>query len=436
MSRQGQRRWIGAVVSTALLAGCTIEFGTPSASPTTVSRPDPSPSSVPTGDGSAAAAMAELCDVPAATGRGEPKPPGRTPAVVSRVEEQVEQVRGLTFDRPVAVEPVTAEQIERRLDANFDKTVPEELYARRSRAWATIGVIPAGTEISDALRAFQAGQVVGFYNPSNQALVYVGQDRLTTTSRFILAHELTHALDDQHFDLTRLDPLAAGCDDEAFMAGLGAVEGSAQAAATQTILRFPVPGEVFGGTDTGAIEDVPEFIVQTELWPYDAGMRFIDALATSGGEAAVDGALRHLPVSTEQVMHPERYPNDTPQPVDVPDLSSGLPGRWRDLDVMIVGEAWLDLMLGLRLGPDTAAAAAAGWDGGLYRAWTDGDRVAVVLRTVWDTPEDAQAFADALGEWISRTTGTVLSPTGSTVDAVFASDRSTLDAAREALAGA
>ena len=126
-------------------------------------------------------------------------------------------------------------------------------------------------------------------------------------------------------------------------------------------------------------------------------MAFIQDLDDRGGTALVNRALTTFPVSTEQIIHPERWPNDTPQPVDVPDLGPALGAGWRDLDVMTVGEVWLQLMLELRLDADDAGRAATGWDGGLYRAWTDGSRTAVVLRTVWDSPEDAQEFADAMG---------------------------------------
>ena len=99
-------------------------------------------------------------------------------------------------------------------------------------------------------------------------------------------------------------------------------------------------------------------------------------------------------------MHPERFPGDVPARVDVPDLSGDLGPGWGDLDVMQVGEAWLAAMLGLRLDTATAEAAAAGWDGGLYRAFTDGDDAAVVLATAWDSVADADAFAQALREWL------------------------------------
>ena len=67
---------------------------------------------------------------------------------------------------------------------------------------------------------------------------------------------------------------------------------------------------------------------------------------------------------------------------------------------MVVGEEWLHAMLALRLDRATADDAAAGWDGGVYRAWSDGEDVIVVLETAWDTPEDADAFAAALETWV------------------------------------
>ena len=85
----------------------------------------------------------------------------------------------------------------------------------------------------------------------------------------------------------------------------------------------------------------------------------------------------------------------------MPDFAPTFGEDWRDVDVMEVGELWLKVWLGLRLTDAEASAAAAGWDGGIYRSWTDGDDVAVVLATAWDTPEDAREFADALEEWAS-----------------------------------
>ena len=422
-----RRRFAAAIVGLTLTAAaCTITLGRAPISP------DPSPSPVPTGPGSAAAAMKRLCDAPKAGGGSGVTPEGPTPPAIATVEKEVEAVRGLKYTSRVAVQPLTQAQIDRRLTKNFDKSYPVEFYARRSEVWGTIGVIPEGTSIHDALLAFQTGDVAGFYNPVNKTLVYIGDTELSLNERFVLAHELTHAIDDEHFGLSRLDTILASCDDEAFTAAIGAVEGSAQFFATQVITRFPsnAPEGESGG---GSLQGVPPFISQLELWPYSVGMAFIQRLDEQGGTALVNEALTTFPVSTEQIIHPERWPNDVPQPVDIPDLGPLLGDGWKDLDVMTVGEVWLQLMLDLRLDGDEAARASTGWDGGIYRAWTDGSHTAVVLRTVWDTPGDAQEFADAMKKWIGNGIAFVHGPAGSQVDVGFASDGATLAALDGAL---
>jgi hypothetical protein len=420
-------RFAAAIVGLTLAAAaCSITLGKAPLSP------DPSPSPVPTGPGSAAATMKRLCEAPRAGSGSGVTPEGPTPPAIATVEQQVEAVRNSKYTSNVAVQPVTQAQIDRRLTKNFDKTYPVDFYARRSDAWRTIGVIPAGTSIRDALIAFQTGQVVGFYNPANKKLVYIGDTQLSLNERFILAHELTHAIDDQRFGLSRLDSIAARCDDEAFTAALGAIEGSAQFFATQVIMRFP-SGAPGGGGGGGSLAGVPPFISQLELWPYTVGMAFIQRLDEQGGTTLVNKALTTFPVSTEQIIHPERWPNDVSQPVDIPDLGPLLGSGWKDLDVMTVGELWLQLMLELRLDAGAASRAATGWDGGIYRAWTDGSRTAIVLRTMWDTPGDAQEFADSMRQWIGNGTAFVNDPVGTRVDVGFASDTATLDALKRAV---
>jgi hypothetical protein len=434
------RGWLAVRLAAATLvaaAGCTPGpvVATASSLPP---RPTAAASAVPQGPGSAAAAMKALCVAPTIS-RGR-MPPGATPPEIARVEHDVERVRDLTYERPLDVTAITRSEMNRRLTGAFDASYPRRLWDRRSRAWQAIGVIPGGSSIRDAILRYQTGQVVGFYDPDTGELVYVGTTHLDVVSEFILAHELTHAIDDQHFDLTRLDRLVTSCRDENEEAALGAVEGSAQYFATQVLLRFPgvlAPSRPPGGQPVVPTVDVPPFIQELELWPYTAGQAFITALQAKGGIPAVNRAIRHLPVSTEQVIHPERYPNDLPIAVDVPDLGSKLGSGWRDLDVEQIGEEWLKAMLALRLDANAAARAAAGWGGSLYRAWSDGSHTAVVLRTVWDTPADATEFAAAVGVWIAKEPGAqgfVESPDASAVEVAFAGDADTLTTLRAALA--
>ena len=395
------------------------------------------PSPIATGAGSAAAARAALCDVPNQTPPPGDSPPEGTPPAVAEVEREVVKVRELRYTSTVPVQALTPAQMATEVGKAFDQTVPTKLYARRSRAWATIGVIPAGDSIRGDLHQFQTSQVVGFYVPETGRLVYIGQDPLSSLSHVILAHELTHAIDDQHFNLDRLDRLLTTCADEREAAAVGAVEGSAQFFSFEVARDFLTPQQLAEvGTESAATPtpDVPPFIAQTQEWPYEAGLSFISAVDASGGIAAVNRALQDLPVSTEQIMHPERYPNDVPTPLDIGDLSSRLGNGWTTIDVSDVGEEFLNIMLGLRLDRSRADDAAAGWDGGLYRAWADGSHVAVEMSTTWDTEQDAQAFASAMSDWIAagHQAAQVLPVDGNGVRVLFGSDTTTLTSLRAA----
>lgn len=371
--------------------------------------PVPIPAVAPGGAPTAAAAIQALCVPPTIAEDGAVEVPP-APAPIQEVARDVEDVRELAYLEPVAVEQVSNAEMDRKLESAFDDAYPEDLYDRRTAAWRTIGAIPQDADLHAALRSFLTGAVVGFYDPATGELVFLGSgEDLDLTERLVLAHELTHAIDDQHFDLGRLDPLLLRCRDERFTAALGLVEGSAQHFSSQVLLRGDVDlgdlGDALGDQEQPDLSGVPPFLLTLQQWPYLAGMSFVTALADRGGTAAIDDAMRAFPISTEQVIHPERYPDDVPVRVDVADVSGVLGPAWGDLDAMEVGEEWLRAWLDLKLGVFDAREAAAGWDGGVYRAWTDGTDVVVVLRSAWDTAADAAAFADAAARWTGSSDG-------------------------------
>jgi hypothetical protein len=369
---------------------------------------------------------------PAPTGSDGPTNP-----TIEQVKDQVQQIRGLEFTEPVPIDATSHGELVKGLSQSFDSSYPAKMYDRRSRAWQTIGVLPPATSIRRSIERFAGSQVIGYYDPLSGQLVFIGTADPTPVQKVTLAHELTHALDDQHFRLDRLNTLEGRCADEAYQAALGAVEGNAtyiMILYAQRFLSLDEQLELGLGSEPPP-SDVAPFVVELQMWPYTSGLSFIDAMERRGGTEAVDRAMRRFPVSTEQVVHPERYPNDTPTPVNVSDLAPELGPGWTDLDVMGVGEAFLSIMLGLRLPPITSEAGAAGWDGGTYRAWSDGDHVALVLSTVWDRSLDATDFASAMRQWLGSREGRsarVLPVDGQRVRVLFASDAATLSSLQAA----
>jgi hypothetical protein len=393
------------------------------------------------GPGSALAALEELCTIQAPDLDGGTDTPaeGPTPPAIAGVMRELEQIRGFGFSERVVAEPVTQSDIAEGYREFIETYYPEEFYERRSLAWETIGVIPEGTSIRDELLEYGSTQVIGYYDTVTGELVFMGQEDPSPLERVTLAHELTHAIDDQRFGLEAVDVLGAECRDEPLQAALGLVEGNATFFMLQWARTFLSAEEQIDLSAEAAAQqpppsDIPPFIDAMQNWPYTAGLRFITVLESMGGLEAIDTAFREMPVSTEQIIHPERYPNDVPTPVDVGDLAADLGRGWEDLDVQGVGEAWLDVALQLRLDRSDSGEATAGWDGGIYRAWSDGEDVALVLATVWDAQRDAEQFAAAMQRWIVAGPGQaeVLPIDGVAVTVLFASDPETLAALRAA----
>jgi hypothetical protein len=434
------RRALAVLLAAVAVAGCTrgsspLATATPASPPPSVSRTaePPSPPSAPAGASgligpSASRALEKLCPNRGPGGSTAPAE-GSAPPIVETIEKRVEQIRGLRFTRSVPVHAVTHDELVRGLRQTFDASYPAALYRRKSLAWATIGAIPAGTQIRTELESFASSQVIGYYDEVSKYLVFLGTNNPSPVQVVTLAHELTHALDDQHFGLLRLDHLSSECDAEGFEAALALTEGDATYVMTAYAQRYLTMQQQLGmvghAPSTAAIDP---FILRLETWPYTAGEAFVQSLVTSGGEAAVDRAFRDLPASTEQILRPASYPNDVPVPVDVPELAQRLGPGWRDLDVQSVGAAWLSILLGLRIDQDRASSAVDGWKGGIYRAWTNGSGSAVELETTWRDAAAASEFASAMRDWVGAGSGSALvEPVpGSVVTVLFASSAGAL----------
>jgi hypothetical protein len=442
-----KRAVLALALATALAVSCTggdapARTSGPEPTAATGSPASPTPSADETG--SAAAALERLCPLKAPKPGSEDSsvpPEGPTPPAIQQVMDELEQIRGFSFDHPVVAAPVTQQEIAKGFRESLDAAFPVDLSERRSLVWQTIGVIDPGVDIRTDLQSYGSSEVIGYYDTQTEELVFLGGEDPTPLESVTLAHELTHAIDDQRFGLERIDRINATCRDDRAEASLGLVEGNATYFMYEWARSFLTPDEQVelvqeSADQQPAASHVAPFIEALQIWPYTAGLAFVTSLDERGGVDAIDDAFTRLPVSSEQVMHPERYPDDVPTPLDIPDVSEALGPRWKDLDVMEVGEVWLDLALKQRLDADPSNAASAGWDGGLYRAWSDGDDVAVVLETAWDSEDDAKEFADAMGQWLDEgATESDVTSSGDRARVLFASSAAVLQDLTAAAAG-
>jgi len=341
-----------------------------------------------------------------------PSASATTPAI-REVQRAVAELRGLEFRRRVPVTVERPDQLAKRLLKVLAEETNETEVRRQGRAMELLGQLPRGTDLPQLLERLQAESVLGFYlpgKPPGKGGLYVRSSRgLDPYARITLAHELTHAVTDQHYDLTRADRLAAagGREDE-LAAYTGLVEGDASLLMQRYAAERLTPQELADAAlaiardGTPMRDAAPAAIRETMLFPYQEGLRFVQALYQRGGWAAVDRAYRDPPTTTEQLLHPERYlgARDRPQPVTVPDFSGRLGGGWRPAADTSFGEFNARLLLrGGGSGTTGADAAAEGWDGGRLRTFQRGDGTALVVRTVWDSRAEAAEFCRAMTTW-------------------------------------
>jgi hypothetical protein len=227
-------------------------------------------------------------------GEEEPAAPLR-PASVSRIAERVERERGLRFEhvpRPVAVTPARArrEGLE-SLDADY----PPARRRADAEVLALLGLVPTGTDLGEAVESTLSEAVAGYYDPRTQRLRIVkgAQTANRVLYEMVLAHELTHALEDQRFGFD-LDALAAGGDRA--LAHTALIEGSATALMYRYVEDRFGAEELLGGLAASAFQgtgNLPPFLTAQLVFPYTAGERFVGRLLEvgNGGWKVVDAAL-------------------------------------------------------------------------------------------------------------------------------------------------
>ena len=317
-----------------------------------------------------------------------------TAAVIAELQAFVEATRGLRFREPVDV-AVLGDAAFRRLFLGGQPTEQSDVEVANGVLRALGLLDPADRQGPSGV--FDPDTVAGFYDTETKELVVRGT-RLTPFVRQVLVHELTHALDDQYFDL---DP--ALVDDEAAMAFEALVEGDAVVVESRYLASLPEAErrEAAAEEDAtfgGAGRRVPGIVAELGAFPYRDGPRLVTALLAAGGPARLDAAFRSPPVSSAEVLHPERF-LDGPGRAGVPPVTA----EGRVVDGGVLGEVILRLVLTGALPRDRAATAAAGWAGDRYVAWSAGGRTCLRATVVMDNAAEVTELAAGLRQWAGAT---------------------------------
>jgi hypothetical protein len=340
--------------------------------------------------------------------------------------EATEKYRGLKARQPIPAGTLAEAELRRKMSESVGEDLtPGQVKSIEIGARA-FGLIPESLDLTSYLPELLTSQVAGFYDPERKYLALVRRDGsgpvkdrpqggdTPDSEDVIIVHELTHALQDQHFDLKtfeKVDPLsdastarAALAEGDAtltmmsYMAGknVETVPGMAEAMTSM----FADPALMAGADVPGGdlLSRAPAWIRDSLLFSYVHGFAFCLDVRRAGGQKLIDLAFTSDPPrSSEQILHPAKWygRRDDPIVLPWPDLSDVLTG-WAKISEGEAGEATLQTLLREKSRDRRQAeTAAAGWGGDRFAVYEKAGRRLLVWWTEWDSDADAREFEKA-----------------------------------------
>jgi hypothetical protein len=353
-------------------------------------------------------------------------PPTRTPTPMptfnpavqtglSRLRDQVASVRGFDnmIDIPTAL--LSSDLLEPALRSILDIQRRQPELINQARGLAALGLIRPGFDLSRYTMNRFADNAGGFYAPWQDVINVVGQ-QFGGVQMIVYAHQLAHGLLDQQSGFAKwgLYPICLHGDDQC-QAQEALIEGDAELTTDRWLAKhtadlskdaLPQYQALPPAVDDPA---APPFVLRDVAFRSEFGRPFVDALYQSGGWAAVNAAYENPPISTEQILHPDKYlKRENPLTVTTASLTNVFGSDWQLIADETLGEWRTYLLLAAgddeaaRLSEDTSQKAAAGWGGDRYQAYYDPqtDQTALVVQWMWDTPQDATEFQQAMSAYL------------------------------------
>jgi hypothetical protein len=342
--------------------------------------------------------------LPVVSGQAGAARTAQNAAIISTAEailKETSELRELSILREVKSGAQSRSEIEQVIIKNLDAdTTPTEMYAAETVLKA-FGLAPPDFAYRSFIIKLLSEQVAGYYDPKARQF-YLADWIELDGQKPVMAHELTHALQDQHFNLRRFEKWPNG-DSDAELAARALIEGDATLAMTHYLTRHPMVALAFmrssQDTPSEQFEQAPRAVRESLLFPYAQGSIWAMAVHERGGWAMVSKAFTKLPQSTEQILHPEKYfAYEPPVKVTLPNFRRALGPRWKRIDNDVSGEWGYYLVLDEYLkDAKLSKQAAAGWGGDRFVIYEGPRQSGLFLAqmTVWDSAADAQEFFDA-----------------------------------------
>jgi hypothetical protein len=324
--------------------------------------------------------------------------------LLQQIEDQVATLRGLPPKGQIQLRFLDQAALQKYFVDRFNQDYLPGEQESDQKLLTTLGLIKPNDNVVQTLLDVLQEQVIGVYNQDDKVM-YMVTDRAQfgPEEKATFAHEYTHALQDQYFDLTRLAPKHPTNDDRS-LAIQALTEGDATLMqrlwAQEKMTQDEINQLGQGGADS-KLFSAPLFLREQLLFPYGDGFNFIRQIYQTSGYAGVDEVFRNPPESTEQILHPDKYrTHEKPIEVILPDLvaqGGPLGSGWRLINSNVFGELDLRLILTQLTNATRGVRGAAGWGGDRWALVEKDGQQALVIKSVWDTESDARTFFDTFG---------------------------------------
>jgi hypothetical protein len=329
-------------------------------------------------------------------------------------------IRKLTIKKPVPCFVHNKDQVKGYILHSIDTKIPEKKLEMEGLVYKALGFIPPDFDYQKGIVELYLNQIGGYYDSEGKHFIMAGWLPAMLQST-VAVHEMTHALQDQYFDLqTFMDEKRYSGDELLSRSAL--VEGDATAVmldyARHLVGQQGIEKEanveammlqnVIGSSLVSGMNAIPSSLQMTLIFPYTSGLRFAHELLRRGSYEEVNKAFRSAPRSTEEILHPEKFFEKKADFAQI-DSSELVPSEMRPDSVPVYQDTFGEFAISTLLSnflsdKGRAATAAAGWGGDRIAVFVD---ESAKLRTIvwklnWDSEKDAEEFYREYGAALKK----------------------------------
>ena len=339
-----------------------------------------------------------------------------------RIEAEVIEIRGLAQTKPVEKLLISEPELADIVKDDFFSDYDDEEAKQDVLVLEALGLLPAGFDLKGFYLDLYSEQIAGFYDSEIEEVYVVQGEEFGGSEKLTYSHEFTHVLQDQVYDLENglgMNEEVCEADTERCAAIQALIEGDASYTEVLWFQEYATRKDyldvmkLFDEMESPILDTAPPYMASDLYFPYEYGYSFVQYLYEQDGYKTIDQAYLDPPVTTEQILHPEKYPEDIPQEVPLPDFSEVLGSGWTLYDENVMGEWYTFLILNqafeeaYRVSEEAASDAAEGWGGDTYLVYINEDtnELVFVMETVWDSIDDAGEFEEAFEDYANARWG-------------------------------